>query len=67
MGNLKHIKEIEEELSAFNLTITDLTEEQLQNRDKEIEIEKNGGFVIDGITQIYPSLFYSKAANKDKE
>ena len=67
MENLKHIKEIEEELKMYELTLDDLTPEQLKQRDSEIECVKNGGFVLDGISAIYHEIVYAKWAKEKKQ
>ena len=67
MENLKHIKEIEEELKMYELTLDDLTPEQLKQRDSEIECVKNGGFDLDGISAIYHEIVYAKWAKEMKQ
>ena len=67
MENLKHIKEIESELSAQGLTIDELTPEQLKKRDSEIECAKHGGLVSDGISAIYHEIAYAKWAKENKQ
>ena len=60
MENLKHIKDIEEELKTYGLTLEDLTNEELKERDAEIECVKNGGLLLDGVSATYPSKAYAK-------
>lgn len=60
MEDLKHIKEIENELKVYGLTTDDLTEEELKERSHEIEIEKAGGFILDGVTVGYSLRGYGK-------
>ena len=67
MENLKHIKEIEDELKVWRLTLDDLTHEQLKQRDSEIECVKNGGFVLDGISAIYHEIAYAKMGKEHKQ
>ncbi len=64
MENLKQIKEIEEELKMYGLTIEDLTNEELKERDAEIECVKSGGLLLDGVSATYSSKAYGKMARQ---
>ena len=64
MKTLKNIEEIKEDLKSWNLAFEDLTEEELVQLDNEIEIEKNGGLVMDGIRSIFHEKWYRKIARQ---
>jgi hypothetical protein len=67
MENLKHIKEIEDELKVYELTLDNLTPEQLKQRDSEIECVKKGGLVLDGISTCYHEIAYAKRGKEHKQ
>ena len=59
---LKHIEKIKEELGNYGLELEDLTEQELREFDEEIEIQSKGGWVLDGITTLFPEKMYAKMA-----
>lgn len=54
---MKYEKEILEKLAELDISIDILTEEEITQLEEEVEIEKNGGTVIDGVLT-NPELFY---------
>lgn len=59
---LRHTAEINEELSGYGLEQSDLTSEELEALDNAIDVEENGGLVLDGIRSALPDKAYRKCA-----
>ena len=64
---LKHLERIKEELRSYGLVPEDLTEQELAQYDEEIEIESQGGWVLDGITSLLPEKMYRKMAETHQQ
>lgn len=64
---LKHLEQIKEELNSHGLEPADLTEQELREFDEEIEIECQGGWVLDGITSLLPEKMYRKMAETHQQ
>ena len=57
---MRHEEKIREELAEYGLEPQDLTKEELEEFDKTIETEKNGGCVLDGIRALLPEKSFRK-------
>ena len=66
MENLKHLEQIKDEMKCYELTVEDLTEEELCEIDAEIETISNGGFVMDGIRSRYGEFWRRKMDELEK-
>lgn len=57
---MKYEQEINEKLKAHGLRLEDLTIAEVTQLQKEIEVEKSGGVVFDGVLE-NPELIYRNA------
>lgn len=61
-------EEIKKELAMYNLTEADLTPSELKSLEEEIEDERNGHFILDGVLSD-PDILrrsYEKTRPKDE-
>ena len=56
---MKYEQEIRGKLNERNIPLSVLTDDELTQLEKEIEIEKEGGTVFDGVLD-NPEIFYRK-------